>query len=47
MKQYVQTSLDADRQGANTLADLMIGLLTTGLRCLDRSNKRYLATGEQ
>ena len=47
MKQYVQTSLDADRQVANTLADLMIGLLTTGLRCLDRSNKRYLATGEQ
>jgi hypothetical protein len=31
MKQYVQTDLDADREVANTLADLIIGgLLTTG-----------------
>jgi hypothetical protein len=30
-KQYVQTDLDADREVANTLADLIIGgLLTTG-----------------
>jgi hypothetical protein len=30
MKQYVQTDLDADREVANTLADLIIGgLLTT------------------
>jgi hypothetical protein len=30
MKQYVQTDLEADREVANTLADLIIsGLLTT------------------
>jgi hypothetical protein len=30
MKQYVQTDLDADREVANTLADLIIGgLLVT------------------
>ena len=30
MKQYVQTDLDADREVANALADLIIGgLLTT------------------
>jgi hypothetical protein len=32
MKQYVQTDLDADREVANTLADLIIGgLLITGI----------------
>jgi hypothetical protein len=32
MKQYVQTDLEADREVANTLADLIIGgLLVTGV----------------
>jgi hypothetical protein len=32
MKQYVQTDLEADREVANTLADLIIGgLLVTGI----------------
>lgn len=44
MKQYVQTGLEADREVANTLADLIIGgLLVTGIGgqgdALDRADE--------
>jgi hypothetical protein len=45
MKRYVQTDLDADREVANTLADLIIGgLLVTEID--DQADEHDGQTGE-
>jgi len=40
MKQYVQTDLDADRQVANTLAELIIGGSLASIEIADETSGR-------
>ncbi len=40
MKQYVQTDLEADREVANTLADLIIGGLLVTEDTIERTSRR-------